>query len=941
MPADPGANLGWKKLSTKKKDIGHVAPSFEDKPRFNTLVVRPQYRISLRLGDIENLFPWDINTKAGRLARLQVLGLFYWPLNHRVGAGKTAKPGNPARLADNEASYDFMWGYFKEKFCGNGNDAAAENELKRRLREWVVQKFDGTGHGTGGELPQAVETDDQGEPKKAAELAKGHFAKIRLPGGWSFLHSNGDHVHNLDSSVSGMEMYDPKHGFEEACYNVNPVLGRIPLIAKVEKLEPSTNTWRLAKNVWVYFQLLRPYDLPDFINDINRLNNQPNCPTLREGAYSVTDPNPPNRPNRGGPKYFTHIWENYQVDGNDPRVNNCHKNCGGKRGNSVSGTDVNKCIFMLGRVDGFSKAHRDPETAYSNVDAEDAGERALDPEPSLKKVRKPRGNNHPHAVRALTNDDGEAGVIFMPSRCGGDRYRIRAYVGSPTLKGPGSNGKGMNAVRVDTGTFVVWRNIRMSRWVRQQVTEAGLSNVMVNQRYGRAGNAVLGANDKKDWMRDFRVVDAARHWRGLPHHDMHTVSDVNVGDQFEGFRAALARAFCEFEEDPGFAIENLTQGEWDAAVLCGLEDAKQVGLAAGPHGLPAAVRAGFGPPNNWLETLLFREAGNTDGITVGNGFCIPSLTAAAFDARTGTTMLTGPNHLAWKSWVAAIFQRYLVSGFMRHITKNAYLPGITFIQAAHVTNLALEAGFNMGYSGLATHYHGAYVLYGREAYPVHVGDAADLTYGYTPNATHEMGHVLFSVHAPGNNNHNSCAGGVRTVGGNDCTTWHDCHDLLVDNANNITNANFPAGHDNAGEPRGNPGYGACLMSYRRCEGQFCSRCLFQLRGWNTRSAQMRAGDANLPPFFEPVKTQWIKEGQQLTVDLSAKDMHGRALTFTAVNLPDGGNLVDNNNGTAKFTWTPASGTAGIHTVTFRVTEVGAPPHPDQTDTAVVAITVLR
>ena len=587
---------------------------------------------------------------------------------------------------------------------------------------------------------------------------------------------------------------------------------------------------------------------------------------------------------------------------------------------------MNDIIFKLGEVGGFSKVHDDPP---ADIDAQGQSKRVLDPVPALKKVE---ASEHPHAVKAKTNDDGEAGVIFMPSRCAGDRYRIRAFLGIPT-GGPGSDGKGAKAVRVDTGTFVIWRNMRISRWVRQQLTEANLNNVMINQHYARPDNDAIGANDRKNWMKRFRAVDAAGSWKGLANYDMHTISTGAVGAQFDGFRAAMARAFCEFEEDPGFAVENITQAEWNAAVLCGLEDAKQVGLSAGPHGLPAHVRANFTADR--LDHFFFREAGNTDNVTSSNGFCIPALTAAAFDARTGTNLLTGPNQATNRSWASAIVTRYLVPGVMRYIAKNGYLPGLTIVQSVMASNLGKEAGFRLGYSGIAQHYRGAFIFYGRDAYPVHIGDAAGLSYSFTANTTHEMGHLIFSVHAPGNNNHNRCAGGVRTE-------WHDCHGLLVDNANQITNAVFPAGHSSAGEPRGNPAYGSCLMSYRRCEGQFCSRCLFQLRGWDSRSAQMRAGDANLPPFIEPVKSQWVQEGEQLTLDLTAHDMHGRALSFAVTNPPAGSNLADNGDGTARFTWTPAADTAGPQSITFEVTEAagGVPLQPAKTNTCVAHIMVL-
>lgn len=932
QPKDISPIPASKKLETKQEDIGHVAPDYkksdEDGAFFNSLLVRPTYRISLELGDIDTLFPWEINTKAGRLARLQVLGLFYWPLNHRVAAGTTAKSANPARLADNGAAYDFIWAYFKEKYCGGANDAVAEDELKKRLREWVVQKFTDTGHGAGGELPDAVATDVQGEPAKQAGLADGHFAKIRLPGGWCFLDAASGHDHNKDTSVAGMGMYNRKYDFEQACFTVNPFFGQIPLVAKVEMLVPSTEEWVPVPDVIVHFQLHRPYDMPDFVNDINRLNDQANRPVLRESAYSVTDPHPPNRTDRGGPAYFTHLWENYNIDSVNPQVNNCHESCGGKRksGDQTDGSDVNDIIFKLGEVSGFSKVHDDPP---ANIDSQGRSKRVLDPVPTLKEVE---ASDHPHAVKAETNDDGEAGVIFMPSRCAGDCYRIRAFL-APSAGGPGSDGKGARAVRVDTGTFVIWRNMRISRWVRQQLTEANLNKVMVNQHYARADNHKIGPNDRKKWMRQFFAVDAAGNWQGLANYDMQTISTGAVGTQFDGFRAAMARAFCEFEEEPGFAVENLTQAEWNVGVLCGLEDAKQVGLATGPHGLPLYVRANF--TANRLDRFFFQEAGNTDNVTSSSGFCIPALTAAAFDARTGTTLLTGVNHAANREWAGLIITRYLVSGFMRHVAKNGYLPGLTIVQSVMASNLGKEAGFNLGYSGIARHYRGAFIFYGKDAYPENIGDAAPLSYSFTANTTHEMGHLLFSVHAPGNNTHNSCASGVRTE-------WHDCHGLLVNNANNITNATFPAGHSSAGEPRGNPAYGTCLMSYRRCEGQFCSRCLFQLRGWDTRSAQMRAGDVNLPPFIESVKSQWVQEGQQLTLDLTGHDMHGRTLSYAMITPPSGSNLTDNGNGTARFTWTPAAGTAGPQAITFQVTEAvgGVPLQSAKTNTCVAHIMVL-
>ena len=111
----------------------HVAPSYGGFTTYNTLRIRPEYRISLRMGEIDKLFPWPIDSIPGRLARMQVLGLFYWPLKHRVAAGKTAKPPG-ARLNENQAAYVEAWKYFKKKFCkisdGDLNKQSSEDKAQ-------------------------------------------------------------------------------------------------------------------------------------------------------------------------------------------------------------------------------------------------------------------------------------------------------------------------------------------------------------------------------------------------------------------------------------------------------------------------------------------------------------------------------------------------------------------------------------------------------------------------------------------------------------------------------------------------------------------------------------------------------------------------------------------------------------------------------------------
>ena len=81
MPANPGAKLDAKeKMPTTLADIGHVAPSFQDTARFNTLIIRTEYRVSLQLGDIEDLFPDAPNTAAGTECTRQTWAATFSPV---------------------------------------------------------------------------------------------------------------------------------------------------------------------------------------------------------------------------------------------------------------------------------------------------------------------------------------------------------------------------------------------------------------------------------------------------------------------------------------------------------------------------------------------------------------------------------------------------------------------------------------------------------------------------------------------------------------------------------------------------------------------------------------------------------------------------------------------------------------------------------------------
>ncbi len=893
-----------KKLETKPEDIGHIAPDDKKGGFFNTLRGRPVYKISLMLGDIENLFPWKINTKAGRLARLQVLGLFYWPLNHRIAAGKTAMPVGVRNTA-NQAGYNVVWEYFKKNFCGNGDDAAAETELKKRLKEWVVQKYNGTADGSsynssgettgGGELPIAADEDKNGNLDGVDET-QGNFAKIRLPGGWSFFTPSSGPDPNKDTSINGMKMYDSVYDFENGCYAKNPVLGKIPLIALVEEFWPTEKKWKPADNIDVYFQLLKPYDLPPF--DKNRkAHQQVNKPPLIGSAYSVTHPTPPTYDAGQGAKYYMEeVWDKYKFDpkADDPQVNNCHKECGGKRGCAVSGSDPKKNLFMTGTFPGFNAEHETPPNDI--LDEQGGNKRVLDSPLSLKEVETVSGSDHPHSVKCLTNEDGQAGIIFTPSRCAGDRYRIRAYVGPETIEG--TKGSESEAVRVDTGTLVVWRSIRISRFVRQEITGWNQYKLkMINHYFKRPDTQARSQTDRKNFAKKFGVVDAGNNWVGLPDIYLDRISDGKVGSHGDGIRVAYAKAFCEFEYDPALSEENkegmlvikpekLTGDEWKKAVTNGIEDAKL-----------------FANHSHYkkfdLDKLLYRNLPGDADIDVDNGFILPARPTWAYAQAGGphhaylTVGGLGKNANYWKGTIIKnLFKSYIYAGFMRYITKNGFLPGVTIVQSGALTNLEAEAGFGLGLRGRGTHFAGAFVMRGKDTYMEKIGIKPRKKRDYTSTAVHEIGHVIFKVHAPGKFPSNEHAGGYK----------NERHDSYND---------YMA-------PKGDPKHGVCVMSYRTCEGFHCSRCLLQLRGWNILDGNIKDNNTN-PLSFDAVpmaqgRHTKIYVKKQTDVNFGVTPSGGSGTYIYSWKFGDGSVMSAAQNPTHKFV------NAGDYTVSVKVTD---------------------
>jgi hypothetical protein len=283
----------WKKVNTKSGEL--------------------EYDLKVELGDVEDLFLFGADTPAGKLQRLQVLGLFNRPLDRDV--------------PDYEAAVDFAWEHAKTLFPGLEDDPG--KVLGDAIKAYLVED---------GALP-----------------APGSFAKLRVPGGYTPLYSIGDLMklypdHHEGSEPNPEEDYilsAERAAYEDRVYARNPALGAIPIkVTALERLKGSTGPWRPATESRIYLGLDKPDDLPGY-----------------------SGPSTTGKPVAGGKSFHAQVctpmlasapaeFLKKQVagykpgKGTDPDATNAHVDLGGKRGLPHVGAEGG--VLAGSREDGFS-----------------------------------------------------------------------------------------------------------------------------------------------------------------------------------------------------------------------------------------------------------------------------------------------------------------------------------------------------------------------------------------------------------------------------------------------------------------------------------------------------------------------------------------------------------------------------------------------------------
>jgi hypothetical protein len=734
---------------TTADDVGHVAPDFvdNDTPFVNTLVVAPEYRVKLDLGNIEDLFLHKPDSDMGRMERMQVVGLFYFPLHHKKAA----------------EAFKFGWKYYCDVLKGSDDD------LQKRIKNFVVD---------GSKLPPAA--DDPESP------SADNFTKLRFPGGytctshpeWAYFKPNHDKDYELRM------LREDVHDAEVMHKQDNPVLGAIPLMAKVETRYGGTGAWKPAKDVMVYFQLVKPYGLPKYDNGKTPLG-QINRPDLRDDDMQT------GHTGVGPAKHVRQAMEKIKTVGDDPQVDNCPKEHGGKRGLPVADNVFELDVDLATHREQKKGSHKKQKRPGFYQAHSAAGRKDAVKEPFFE-PSEDASVKADHAVRAKTNENGHAGVIFKPSTVGGDRYRIRVFVGPPTLE---SNGTDAAAVAVETGTMVSWRNIRVSK-VRRQPCKSLASSLQKEIKEQMTGFPPGFEHDlylQPEETIMFLTSVTKKDGTPVGYPDVDLSPEGDSVSEYKGLVYQMARSFCELELDQSEKdiVRDLNKDEWDNALNAAARSAKKNNKTADGFEID-------------VDELVITDKSE---VNHNNSFVMIPVRMPMVYNRLASSKNQLPldcndslddSNGHFDKW----FDEHLVFQFLHEVADRGYLPGLFILQVPTISTW--HATQILGDYSLGLQSRCCILAWGKDLFPYPKRQGLPKTkkrqkregttrdkdnMGYSALALHEVGHCLFRDHAPPD----------------------------------------PAPKNIAIHDHTNDGY--CVMTYLTTEGDFCGKCLLAIQGW--------------------------------------------------------------------------------------------------------------
>jgi hypothetical protein len=851
------------------------------------------YRVSIQVGDpgllgmpILAFDPAVAGDKAKRKAdeliaikqRVQALGFYYEVLKK---AEKDKKEGTHLGSSGDPATETELWklarDYFETDARDGGKQVAAKDERKNKTTDADIEAADDKLRKVLVELlPKKVlvpascdcrTTDDckhgTVDQKTGYTMFSGQDGRIRVPGGVFFGEANDLSYGNVQTLGDYGKAGSNRYRAERRFFGANPLLGRVPIVAKVEvKYKPDDDKWRPAPDrLPVIFELIRPYTDADGTQDVRVFET---LGIILNGAHTH---------DHWGPRQYVQAATGIGWDAKNVRRGNALKAVGGRRGSNDP-----RDAFLMGPT------------------LDDLGARwpwETEPVKAGKTVA-------PTAVRVKTGPDGSATAAFDTGCMGGDVYKLRVRVDVQDVAAPGpeevsakhEQGFGEANKPAATGVLTVWRALRLERYVRKPSAPDTSIDQAMGTKIDPAIDLTYAAKELKKAFFDIEMA------RSLKPNQPEVLSEDDWKKAFEGAVKFLAEKQAEWKIPkydlatlfpyPGKVADIVHARPWWEYNDKAKKDATKVDLAKDQTWTDFTTIANtfcwavvLQLTKNALPGITLVQSLVGDNLWYGDTFTGVTFNGdGGYKTRSGTVKDPAKTKLADVSKIGGKDTKLRLSVLVKktgevHLTEkqgstmHTLADYFDWIKQAYATRTGLSAdkikliydshkgaltlrmagssdqkknddvwitvavwlehpeggGGNWDDvdlfrrwepwhdpnkdattpSGIATPFRGALIFWGLERYDTRNDpdpEKRKMPYSIEANTLHELSHVLFMKH------HwvQARRPGVKW--------WLNDKDLPV---------HFALDHDFND---------TCVMSYHPCDGDLCGRCLLHLRGWD-------------------------------------------------------------------------------------------------------------
>lgn len=370
-----------------------------------------------------------------------------------------------------------------------------------------------------------------------------------------------------------------RYNAEQRMWDGNQGLGRIPIVAEVRNAAGDP-----VQGVRVCFEFIPPYDPPegqkDYLTRISGSTEKTRSPRRYVRSKLPRNPNPP----------FGF---------------NCLENKGGKIPADVLGS-----LVAQGAVPGFPH------------------EAGMDGRP----------NNF--SVTVNSDADGKAGVVLLPSRMGGDCYKLKVYVmveGREPLPAEIKTG----------GLFTVWRGLRLCRIVVKPPQGAFAGSPPIAARYVGALGTISIPTMRTEYAKAFHILEA----------DRRATRPIHM--TASSYQEAIQYAKRGVDNPGNFNLTALVKEDFNSPFLFWLDTDTNYNAARGTGAVMDLTLAA-----TWRNIKALIDGLHTRFLQYWNGGALPGLTVIRSEVGDSYSYWNNPNRPtyagggSWRATTSGVAVRY-------------------------------------------------------------------------------------------------------------------------------------------------------------------------------------------------------------------------------------------------------------------------------------------